>query len=194
MSTLLIHPSSIRTKRARILPIIRASSGGAFARVLSPQKDICELHTVLDDVISKCARRFANKFVMMSFNGPVFVRVSESIVERVMGLIFDGMRSAGLWSDGECECISPTIGYVSGGYCAALELKDEKASLSPALLRHFANGNSICPCNLPGRQLLMARDLVQKHGGRLWLRSNSPAEKPGMILRLYFAVGPMLPQ
>ncbi len=185
MNTMIIPLRADTTKRARILPLGSPARDGQFPKPARQIEGTCELNTVLDDVLTSYSRGFANKFVSPISEGTFIVRVSEAVLKRVIGLILEGIWSLGLWRDGEHECISPVVCKCLNGYGALLELTDETMSLPPALLAQLSQPGVVRPENLPSRQLLMARDLIERYGGRLCAHSPLWEEKTGTSIRLF---------
>lgn len=186
MNTMILPLRADAPKRARILPIGSAVNQGHISKpALNRPEGTCELNTVLDDVLAGYSRGFTNKFVSPISEGAFIVRISDVVLKRAIGLILEGMWSAGLWRDGEYECISPVVCKCLGGYGALLELTDETISLPPELLSQFSQPGAVRPPHLPGRQLLMARDLIERYGGRLCVHSPLHDEKTGSSIRLF---------
>ncbi len=187
MNTILLRPYFKTSKRARILPIDSLSSHLQRQKpVLKRPEGTCELNTVLHDVLEHYTHRFSNKFVSPISEGTFVVRISDSVLQRVIGLIFEGMGSAGLWGDGETACITPIVCKCLDGYGALLELTDQTVPLSATLLTHMSQpGTVVRARELPGHQLITARDLIQRHGGRLIARSPLWEEKTGTAIQLY---------
>ena len=186
MSTVLLHPSYRETKRGRIVPLNRVS---AYTRQniipMTATEGRCELNTVFEDVVHAYADRFDDKYLSITSDGVYWVRMSTTTLRRVIELIFDGMISVGLWRDGEAGSVSPVICACLNGYGAVLELTDEETSLPANFLAQFTNKDPVRPANLPGRQLLMARDLVERHGGRLSVHSSIWEHKAPTCIRLF---------
>ena len=186
MTTALLHPSFRETKRGRIVPLNRVS---AYTRQniipMTATEGRSELNTVFDDAAHMYASRFSEKYVSTISDGVYWVRMSTTVLSRTIELIFEGMISAGLWQDGESSSVSPVICACLNGYGAVLELTDDQATLPSSFLAQFSNKDSVRPTTLPGRQLLMARDLIERHGGRLSVHSPIWEQTTGTCIRLF---------
>ena len=154
----------------------------------NPSDESCDLDAALDSALSFHSQQFKNKLLLPHSPGINSVRVSNDLLQREIGLILDGMADAGLWSDGILECIYLRVEKCLQGHCVVIEFKDEKKSLPTKLMSELALDNSIRSTELPGWQLLKAKDLIARHGGRLLVKSPLWERHAGTIIRLYVPI------
>jgi hypothetical protein len=150
----------------------------------------CELNAVLDETLKRLSAQYPNKFIAPTVEGPLHVRVPKEVLERVIGLMFEGMAATGLWNDGNESCVCPVICKCLQGYGAVLELTEERAALPSKLLYNFAQPDAVESPDMPGRQWLKARDLIERHGGRLHLTSPLYEQGAGVSLKLFLPLTP----
>ncbi len=158
-----------------------------------PSKGPSGLNAIFNHALVRFMRRFDNKFVSVLSEGNLNVGVSEDVLLRLFELTFKGLCAAGLWPDGEESPLNPVLCKSMNGYCAIVEVAHESITLSAALMRHLAVRDAAVT-DVPGWQLVKARDLIEAHGGRLFAVSPRFGQTAGAVVRIFLPLSPCAPQ
>ena len=167
----------------------------AFTRLAAvPAKRVSDLTAIFNQALVRFMRRFDHKFVSTLSEGDLKVRVPEDVLLRLFELTFEGMCAAGLWPDGKGSALNPVLCKNLNGYSAVVEMADECITLSAGLMRLLATQDAVGAREVPGWQLVKARDLIEKHGGRMFVVSPRFSQTSGAVIRIYLPLSPSAPQ
>jgi len=144
-----------------------------------------ELHAVMDTVLGRVSPDLQHLITTRPCKSDLYIRMDGSVLSRVFYALMRGLF------DARAESVQ-TTGHTListrkclDGYGAVLEISDDGPALPRKLLFHLSQMESSPIREIPGWHLLVARDLVESHGGRLLVQSPLRGLNAGAAVRLF---------
>lgn len=144
-----------------------------------------ELHAVIDAVLGRVSPGLRHLIITRSCKSDLFIRMDGSVLSRVFYALMRGLFDAREESVQTAGRILINTRKCLDGYGAVLEIADEGPALPRKLLFHLSQMESSPIREIPGWHLLVARDLVESHGGRLLVQSPPRGLNAGAAVRLF---------
>lgn len=144
-----------------------------------------ELHTVVDAVLARINPDFRHIITTRPCKSDLYIRMQETVLVRVVYALLRGLHDARTETGLPLGHLLISTRKCLNGFGAALELIDDGPTLPRNLLFQLSQMETSPIRETPGWHLLVARDLVETHGGRLLVQSPPRGLKTGAALRLF---------
>lgn len=181
--SLFVPPRSVSRRTARSTET--QTHADSWSHVQAPPPAPPELHTVIDSVLSRVAPDFQHVIATRPCKSDLHIRMDETVLSRVLYALLRGMFDAREESGEKLSHLLISTRKCLNGFGAVLELSDDGPALPRKLLFHLSQMESSPIREIPGWHLLVARDLVESHGGRLLVQSPPRGLNAGAAVRLF---------
>lgn len=181
--SLFVAPRSISKRTARSAETLTHAE--PWSLIQTPPPAPPELHAIIDSVLSRVSPDFQDVITSRPCKSDLFIRMEETVLSRVLYALLRGLFDAREESGEKLNHLLVSTRKCLNGFGAVLELSDDGPALPRKLLFHLSQMESSPIREIPGWHLLVARDLVESHGGRLLVQSPPRGLDAGAAVRLF---------